>query len=124
MLAGGAAASAGGYALWGRYAVGDTFEQHVAGQLGLPVRVTSELLDTMRADLGDVDYDARASAFMLATTSPSGDVMPHKARREAVEAFIGPLMKVENSFVTPFVLAGLQDTGRYRPCVLRRDATD
>src|SRR3712207_6650738 len=87
MLLGGAAASAGGFALWGRYAVGGTFEQHVADQFGLPVRVASELLDTMRAELG-VDYDARASAFLAATTSPSADVMPEGARRPAIEGFV------------------------------------
>lgn len=123
VLFGGVAASVGGFVLWGRYAVGDTFEQHVADQLGLPVAVTNDLLGTLNGELGGVEYEARASAFLLATSSPSRLAMPGEARRQAIEAFVGPLLKMEQNFVTPYVIAGVQQVGHFRPCgVLRRDA--
>ena len=122
VLFGGAASAVGGYAIVGRYALGDTFEQHVAGRLGLPLDVTTDLLKTLRDEIG-MDYDARASAFVLATSSPSRLAMPSGARRQAIEAFIGPLLKLQEGFVTPYVISGVQDVGHYRPCgVLRRDA--
>jgi len=121
-LVGATVATAGGFALVGRYGVGGTFEQHVADQLGLPRATADGLVQTLRATLERPDYEARASAFVLATTTPARLAMPEGARREAIEAFIGPLLKMENGFVGPYALAGIQDTGRYQPCLLRRDA--
>jgi len=37
-------------------------------------------------------------------------------RREAIEAFVGPLVGMQSGLVTPFVLAGLRQSGRYVPC--------
>ena len=113
----GAAAIVAGGAGWsGRYAVGGFFEEHVAARLGLDVRLATELLEALREELGAAEYDVRAAAFVAATTVPSRLVMPSAARREAVEAFVGPLVSLGEGFVTPYVLAGIRDTGRPLPC--------
>ena len=99
---------------WGRYALGDTFEHHVADVLGVDLKLASELTSSLRDEIGD--YESRAIAFLLATTSPSQDVMPADVRREAIEAFVGALVGMQSGLVTPFVLAGLRQSGRYVPC--------
>ena len=111
----GGAAGAVGFAYWGRFGLGDTFESHVAGVLGLPEPVTRELLESMREELG-ADYDARAAAFVAATTAPTRWLMPSGARREALESFVGPLFGLEQGYVMPFVYAGLRDSGRFQGC--------
>jgi hypothetical protein len=117
LLAGAGFVAAGG-GWWGRYAFGDTFENHVARTLGVDGRVGAELVASLREHVDD--YEARASAFLLATTSPSRDVMPRSAREEAIEAFIGPLMGMESGLVTPLAVAGRRHSGRYQPCRVLR----
>ena len=48
LLIAGAGAGVAGLAYWGRFALGDTFEAHVAETLGLEERVTRELADRVR----------------------------------------------------------------------------
>ena len=43
-----------------------------------------------REALGDAGYDARAAAFLAATTWP-GSLMPQSARREAIDALVLPM---------------------------------
>ncbi len=100
---------------WGRHAFGDNFEDHVGGLLGVDPRVAAELVESLRGQLG-ADYEPRAAGFVLATTAPARWLMPGQARRAALEAFIGPLVGLEDQLVTPFALSGLRDTGRYAPC--------
>jgi hypothetical protein len=117
-LAGGAGVAAvAGFGLWGRFALGAEFEEHVAATLGLEKQLASELLETMRDELG-ADYDARAAGYVLATTSPSKEVMPEGARSKAIESFIGPLLNISGGFVTPYAYAGRLKTGRLTPCLL------
>ena len=116
LLIGAGAVVAGGAGWFGRFAVGDVFEDHVGARLGLDVRTTGELLAALRDDLGAAEYDVRAAGFLAATTLPSRLVMPGPARREAVESFIGPLVGLESGLVTPYVLAGMQDSGRQLIC--------
>jgi hypothetical protein len=114
-LAGGGIAVAAGVAYWGRFALGGNFEQHVADQIGLEVGPTSGLLDSLRDELA-ADYDVRASGFLAATSAPTKWLMPHSVRKEAMQAFIGPLFGVQQSFVTPLVYAGLRKNTRYEAC--------
>src|SRR4051794_38170093 len=115
LLIAGAGAGAAGLAYWGRFTLGDTFEAHVAGTLGLAEPVTRDLLATMREEIGP-DYDARAAAFLAATTVPTQWLMPERARREALESFVGPLFGIGQGYVTVFVYGGLRDSGRSRGC--------
>jgi hypothetical protein len=118
LLLGGAGLVVAGTGWWGRYALGDTFENHVARTLGLDARVGAELVASLREHVDD--YEARAAAFLFATTSPSRDVMPRAAREEAVEAFIGPLVGMENALITPLAIAGRRRSGSYQPCRVLR----
>lgn len=79
---------AGGY---GRLALGDEFERHVADAIGAPMDVTQALLEGMRERLGGLEYESRASAFASATTFP-GELMPAGLRRRAIDPFIENLI--------------------------------
>jgi hypothetical protein len=114
LVGGAGAVVVGGAGLSGRYAIGDTFESHVADQLGLPVGVTKELLESMRAEVGN--YDARAAGFLTATTTPGKDLLPASVRRQAIESFVGPLIDIQTAFVTPQVYVGVKRDGRFSPC--------
>jgi len=119
LLGAGAVTVAAGVGPLGRYALGDEFEEHVAETIGLELPVTRELLETMREEVGD--YDARAAAFLVATTGPYKSVVPDSLRRKAVESFIGPLIDVSGTFVTPYVYLARRPNARFLPCsVLRR----
>lgn len=116
LLVGVGALGLGGAGLYGRYALGDTFESHVADLIGLNTRVTGELLAGVREEQGTPDYDVRAAALLAATTFPGRLAMPREARREAVESFLGPLVDLDEGLLTPYVLAGIQQSGRSGPC--------
>ena len=88
---------AGGY---GRYALGDDFERHVAGMIGAPLDVTTPLLEGMRTRLGDLDYETRASAFLAVTTFPGRVVLPAGARRRAVDPFLENLIGLSAANIT------------------------
>lgn len=88
-VAGAGAAAAAGY---GRYAVGDEFEEHVAGVLGISVASARSLLEHARGRLGDEKYRLHAAAFVTATTFPGETVLPESARRRAVQRFVGNLV--------------------------------
>jgi hypothetical protein len=110
------------FGLWGRYAIGGTFEEHVADVLGLEREVTDALLETLRADQG-LDYNARAAAFLFATTSPARHVMPEGAKRDAIDSFVTPLFDIGNDELgldyglpMTYAYAGLQRNGDYQAC--------
>jgi len=118
VLLAGAGVVAAGTGWWGRYALGDTFENHVARTLGVDARLGAELVASLRERHDD--YDARAAGFLFATTSPSKELTPRSVREEAVEAFIGPLVGMEFGLITPLALAGRTRSGSYRPCQVLR----
>jgi hypothetical protein len=91
-LGGGAALTlvAGAY---GRFAVGDEFEEHVANTLDLSPDAVTRLLANARESLGAAGYDARAAAFVAVTTWPGADVVPESARREAIDALVLPMYR-------------------------------
>lgn len=103
-----------GAGLWGRFALGDSFERHVAAQLGIDIDLTRRTLDIMRAELGD--YEVRAAGFLVATQGPVDGVLPEAVRREAVDAFVGPMFGIARGLTMPLAYAGLRETPAYQPC--------
>ena len=87
----GGVAVAAGTGLWGRFALGDTFENHLAEQLGLSRELTDELIGAARDHLGFSGFETRASAFTVATTFPGSVVLPRAWRERAVDSLLGPM---------------------------------
>jgi hypothetical protein len=87
LLGAGAAAVVGG-AAYGRYAVGDEFEEHLASTIGVTTAEAAALTENAREGLGDTRYDLAASAFLAATTFPGRHVMPRGLREQAVRGFL------------------------------------
>jgi hypothetical protein len=81
----GGAAVVGGY---GHFALGDDFEQHVAGVLGTSVPVATELLRLARQRLGDFDYRVKASQFLAVTTFPGSELSEIAGRSKGVREFV------------------------------------
>lgn len=79
-MAGGAAGAAvvagAGY---GRFAVGDEFEEKVAEVLGVPTDVARTLAQAARERMGSPDYELAAAEFVAVTTFPTGQVAPQRA---------------------------------------------
>jgi hypothetical protein len=84
LVAGGAAAGAAAVGVSGSYILGDGFEEHVADVLGIELELARALLDGMRETTGGLDFEARAAAFIGATTFPGSEVLPSGVRRRAV----------------------------------------
>ena len=91
-VAGTAVVAGAGY---GRFAVGDEFEEHVANVLGTSTAAAKELLGAARERLGSPDYELRAAEFLAATAFPTDLVAPHRARNRAVRRLL-PLMITES----------------------------
>jgi hypothetical protein len=104
-----------GFAGWGRFAVGGEFEDHVAEVLGIDGALARQLLERLRNDRG-VEYDARASAFLLATTEPSRWVLPSGVRRQAIKSFVVPLLEVADQPSFSLAYTGLRETSVFTPC--------
>ena len=94
LIASGAAAVAGAAAasLYGRLLVGDRFEGLVADRLGLEQRTADALLAALRARLGAREYDVRAAGFAVAVREPLAAAIPGGVRRDAIDAFVAPLL--------------------------------
>jgi hypothetical protein len=93
VLAAGAAAAMGATAaLYGRLLVGDRFEGLVASRLGLDQPTADALIDALRARLGASEYDLRAAGFAIAVRQPVAAGIPAGVRRDAIDAFVGPLL--------------------------------
>lgn len=93
LVAGGGAAIlvlAGG--AYGRFALGDEFEGHVADLLGVPMPTAKRMLKNARDRFGDVDYDFRAAGFVAATTFPGSLLHPKAVRSRAVGGFVRGMM--------------------------------
>jgi hypothetical protein len=118
LLLGAGAGTAGVvFGFWGRFALGGTFEDHVAEQLAIDRGVAREMLAAMRDEVGFGEYEARATGFLVATTSPSSFVAPRSARRSAVDAFLGPLFAAaEGRPAAELAYAGLRKSIADRPC--------
>jgi hypothetical protein len=91
LLLGGGAVVAVVAGAYGRFAVGDEFEQHVANTLDLSQDAVARLLGNARQSLGTAGYDARAAAFVTATTWPGAELIPEGARRDAIDALVLPM---------------------------------
>ena len=130
-LVGGGVVFVAGVGWWGRFALGDTFEDHLAEQLGLSRELTDELITAARDDLGSAEFEARAAAFTVATTLPGRVVLPRVVREPAVDALVGVLFGAgfgpTGAGVAPArdqlggdnlgaVYAGLRPSVRIKPC--------
>jgi hypothetical protein len=80
-----AVAAAGVY---GRFAIGDEFEEHVASVLGVPVGAARRFTRNAREHFGSGEYDLRAAAFVGATTFPGSLLHPAAVRERAVGGFV------------------------------------
>lgn len=97
---------------YGRFAVGDEFEEHVAGVLGVSTAAATTLLAGARARLGDEDYRIHAASFLAATTFPGEQTLPADVRERAIERFVGNLVATQ---IDQLVGLGLQ-TRLSGPC--------
>jgi hypothetical protein len=77
---------------YGRYAIGDEFEEHLAGVLGVPVATATAMSRAARARSGGADWDLHGSAFVTATTWPGRWVLPRSLREKAIRAMVDRLI--------------------------------
>jgi hypothetical protein len=82
------------FAVFGRYAVGAEFEKHVADVLGLRQDAADWLIDRARSRLDALDYDARAAAFLAATTFPGNALLSRARREDAIQPFLEHLIDI------------------------------
>jgi hypothetical protein len=89
------AAAAGQY---GRFALGDEFEEHVASVLGTSREVATLLTARVRERLGDFDYQVKATQFLAVTTFPGSELAKLKGREKGVREFVSHMIgdSVEN----------------------------
>lgn len=89
--AGAAGFAALGGVYYGRFSLGDEFEEHVASTLGIERERAVVLLERARQRLGGLEYDGRAAAFLAATTFPGTLAPVDGARRRAVSGLLTPM---------------------------------
>lgn len=70
----------------------DEFEKLVASNLGIDPKLAGQLLARARAEYGDTEYDARATAFALAVRDPAATVLPDSAREKAISGLLDPML--------------------------------
>lgn len=88
---GGGALLAGGN--YGRFVLGDEFEQHVASVLGVSTAVAKELTRAARERLGGSEYYRAAAEFLAVTVFPSELVAPRRARNRAVRRLLPSMVR-------------------------------
>ena len=112
-LGGGAAAAVGAVGVaYGRFTVGDEFEEHVASTLGIPLERARPLIDTARRGLqGTGEYESVAAAFLAATTFPGRQLLPRGTREHAIEIFLNEAMphSASNLLYLGYVDGDLED---------------
>jgi hypothetical protein len=91
LVAGGAAVGAAAVGIGGFYVLGDGFEEHVAGVLGIPTELAKQLTDRARERMDALEFEAGASAFLTATTFPGSEILPARVRKLAVRGLLGPM---------------------------------
>jgi hypothetical protein len=77
---------------YGRFALGDEFEEHVADVLGVPMDVARRFTSNAREHFGKGEYDVRAAGFVAATTFPGSLIHPEAVRSRAVGGFVRAMM--------------------------------
>jgi hypothetical protein len=93
LLGGGALLTAGAVGGgFGRFAVGDEFDEHLAGVLGVPVATAASLTAEAKARTGGLAWQLRRGAFVAATTAPGRWVLPASVREHALHAMIDQLL--------------------------------
>lgn len=97
---------------YGRYALGDEFEEHVASTLGVSLERARALIETARRGLeGRGEYESVATAFLASTTFPGRQLLPRGTREHAVEVFLNEAMphSVSNLLYLGYVDGDLED---------------
>jgi hypothetical protein len=82
-------AVAGGY---GRFAVGDEFDEHLASVLGIPVATAAALTADAKQRTGGAAWQVRRAAFVAATTAPGRWVLPASTRQHARHSMVDKLI--------------------------------
>lgn len=106
---------------YGRYALGDEFEQHVASTLGIPLERARPMIETARRGLeGRGEYERVAAAFVAATTFPGRQLLPRGTREHAIRVFLYEAMphSASNLLYLGYIegdLADLRCRGLIRP---------
>jgi hypothetical protein len=111
LVAGAGALAVGGIgAVYGRYAFGDEFEEHVASTLGVPLETARTLLETARGRLGG-EYEPAASAFLACTTFPGRQLLPRGTREHAIRIFLNEAMpaSTQNLMYVGLIEGGVAD---------------
>lgn len=106
LVFGAAAIGATLFGRYGRYGVGDEFEDHVASVLGVSRSAARSLLESARHRLGSRDYDIRAAAFLAATTFPGAEMVPEGSRRDAVESLVIQMIETSQENLVALGLRG------------------
>ena len=73
---------------YGRFAVGDEFEEHVAGVLGTSPAVAKQLTAGARKRLGAGEYNQVAARFLAVTTFPGDSLAPGAVRDQAIRRLV------------------------------------
>jgi glycosyltransferase involved in cell wall biosynthesis len=87
----------------------DEFEEMVGSKLGIEPPLARQLLEGVRNQYGDAEYEARAAAFAFAVRDPAATVMPDSLRQKAVSSFVEPM------FSRPAANLGYAITGAAPP---------
>lgn len=69
----------------------EEFEQLVASKLGVETALAKQLLEGVRNQYGDAEYEARAAAFAFAVRDPAATVLPDSVRHKAIASFVEPM---------------------------------
>ncbi|MFL5827577.1 MAG: hypothetical protein ACJ76V_13715 [Thermoleophilaceae bacterium] len=77
---------------YGRFALADEFEEHVADVLGVPMDVARRFTANARDHFGQGEYDVRAAGFVAATTFPGSLLHPEAIRGRSVGGFVRAMM--------------------------------
>jgi hypothetical protein len=116
LAAGGVVAGAAAVGVSGSYILGDGFEEHVADVLGIELDLARELLDGMRETTGGLDFEARATAFVGATTFPGSEILPQGVRERAVRRLVLEMIEEPSQNIGYLGLVPPDQIGIGAPC--------
>ena len=84
--------AAGATADYGRFLVGDEFEELVAAKLGVSMELARALLERVREREGE-GYELRAAAFAVGVREPLALALPQRLRESAVRPFVEAMLE-------------------------------
>jgi hypothetical protein len=96
---------------YGRYALDDRFEEHLASVLGVPIDGARSLARQARDRLGETRYDSVAAAFVASTTAPGRWVLPDGFRRRSVHVLLSEAVPDSHGNLVLLGLVGRSSPG-------------